>query len=216
MSKEKPFSEIESHRLIYANAHRIVTAVGRSALGIKVYGQEHIPQEEGGLIAANHRHWLDIFALPAAVPSRHVSMVAKHEVFDTPIMGQFFEWWDALPIHREQPTLEEMRNIIERAKSGRLVGIFPEETRDKERVRPPHEADLIEFQPGVAMIARRAGVLTVPAALYGMDSGWSRHRGVAFGEPLAPPDNAKEQNDWIEELQNRIRGLYTQIDQKQF
>jgi 1-acyl-sn-glycerol-3-phosphate acyltransferase len=169
MSREKPFSEIESHRLVYANAHRIVTGIGRAALGVRVYGQENIPRQGGAIIAANHRHWLDVFTFPAAVPRRHVSMVAKHETFSTPVMGRFFEMWSALPIHREEPTLEEMRAIINRAKDGRLVALFPEETREKGRIKDRHEADLKEFQPGAAMIARRAKVPTVPAALYGMD-----------------------------------------------
>ena len=209
---DKPFSEIESHRLLYANSHRSVTVLGKLGLGFKVLGQENIPDEGGGLIASNHRHWLDILVLPSAVPQRHVSMVAKYEVFSTPIMGPFFEKWGALPIHREQPLLSELKAIIEKVREGRLVGIFPEETRDKTRIKSKHVADLSEFQPGTAMIARRTKAVTVPTVLYRTDEWLTRKHAVAFGEPMEPPTG----NDdvWTKHLMSQIKSLYTDIDQK--
>jgi 1-acyl-sn-glycerol-3-phosphate acyltransferase len=209
--REKPFSEAESNRLLYANSHRTVTVLGGLGLGFKVFGQENIPDTGGGIIAANHRHWLDILVLPSAVPRRHVSMVAKHEVFSTPIMGPFFEKWGALPIHREQPLISELRAIIEKVREGRLVGIFPEETRDKSRVKSRHEADLSEFQSGTAMIARRTKADTVPAVVYRTDEWLTRMHAVAFGEPMEPPTGSDDV--WTRQLMGRIEDLYSEVDQ---
>lgn len=212
----RPFEEAEVHRLFYANSHRLVSFVGATALGIGVSGRENIPQEDGAIIAANHRHWLDILTLPSAVPDRHVTMVARHDAFETPVMGRLFEWWGAVPVHRDEPSIEEMRRIVTIAKSGHLVAMFPERTRDKHRKKARHSADMKNFEPGIAQISRMARVPVVPTALYGMDSGLSWRRGIAFGEPMPYSENKKQDRDWIGELRIQIEQLYAYIDKKSF
>lgn len=214
VEKPKPFDEIGPKRLEYALSHRTVTAIGRTMLGIRVFGQENIPKTGGAVIAANHRHFLDILVLPAAVPKRHVSMVARHELFNIPVIGRLFEDWGAMPIHRDEPTLDELRAIVEVARKDRLVGILPEGTRDKTRTKSHSQADLNEFKPGVAMIARRAKVPVVPAALYGMDRLLTHKRGGVFGEPMEYSPNSQHDTVWLRELMQRVEGLYTQLDEE--
>ncbi len=212
----KPFDEAEAWRWWYSFAHRTVTTVGRTALGIRVWGQENIPQEGGAILAAGpHRTFLqDVLAFPSAVPRRHVRMAAKYEAFSYPIIGCFIRQWGALPIHRDENRPSEAIALARAAKEGHLVGMMPEGTREKGRSKAAHHADLSEFRGGVALVARLAEAPTVPTALYGMDRHFPRRqRAIIFGETLDPPARREDQSAWMADLRGHIEDLYKQADE---
>lgn len=202
----KPYAEAPQHRLLYANSHRVFRVISALPGILRVYGEENIPDEGGALVLANHRSWRDVFALPSSV-HRHVTMVARHEKIESGLQGRYLRALGAIPVHRQGAEPGEIRAIIRRARDGHIVAMFPEETRDKNRRKSPEHADMKEFRPGAAEIARLAGVVTVPAALYNMDRFGSLDRAVIFGEPLDPPE--KDGGDlWLTAVRARIEELY--------
>jgi len=181
---------------------------------LEIYGQENIPQSGGALLAANHRNFKDIFFLPAAVERRHVTMVSKHELLRVPALGWYLRSLGAIPVHREGPTKSEMEAMLQKLKEGRIVASFPEGTRSKKRRKELHEADMEEFKPGTAWLARRAGALTIPVAIYAMDGPVRGWHGIAFGMPAEPPAHKKDEEQWTLDLHADIKKLYEFLHQQ--
>lgn len=173
-----------------------------------VHGLENIPNNEGALLAANHRTRKDVFLFPAAVVPRPVTMVSKYEQLEAPVIGSYLRKLGAIPVHRGGPTPEEFREMVNVPKSGRLEASYPEGTRDKKRKKAKEHVDMGKLETGFARIARRAGVLTIPTALYGMDELFSNYRVVAFGEPMPHAEAKEDEADWTDELRGRISSLY--------
>ena len=74
---------------------------------------------------------------------------------------------DAVPIDREASALAGMKTVIRRLEGGAAVILFPEGTRTR-------DGQLGDVKGGFAIIARRAGVPIVPAAIVGAHECWPR------------------------------------------
>ncbi len=201
----KKFEEIESDRLLYASSYFVAKTIGRILLGFKVSGQENIPDQGRAIIAANHRHWLDIFLLPTAVPDRHLTIVAKKELYEIPVMGVLFRRWGTISVDRENPGTETMRQVRQTLNDDRLVAVLPEGHRDR-------KSELGPMHAGVARWARLGRAITVPAAIRGVDSFSEAflHRSaeVIFGEPLDPPQSRNDESEFMSHLRGTIQTLY--------
>lgn len=205
MRFEKPFAEIDDNWAYYASAYYLVKGIGKLALGVKFYGTENIPPQGRAIIASNHRHWLDIFIIPIAIPNRHLSMVAKKEVYDTPIMGKLFTRWETIPVDRKNAGPSTTKEAIRRLKQERVVGILPEGHR--------YQMDeLGEMHGGVAQIARLGKAPTVPAAVRGADSlkqaFLHRSAEVVYGSPIEYPESKKDEAEYMLTLRRSIQELY--------
>ncbi|HET9850635.1 MAG TPA: lysophospholipid acyltransferase family protein [Candidatus Saccharimonadales bacterium] len=199
-----PFGEVDKAWSLYLSSYLMVRGLERVLLGMKVYGQANIPKEGRALVAANHRHWLDIFMLPTAIPKRHLSIVAKKEVYDTPIMGTLFSKWESIPVNRENPGPSTMKEVVRRLKDDRLVGVMPEGTRRQ-------NSELGEMFPGVARWAYLGDAPTIPAAIRGVDTFGQAVRGhraeVVFGEPIDPPSSKDDEPAFMQFLRSEIQKL---------
>lgn len=223
MEKHPPYWEAPKLRRFYAASHFTVQQFSRAKWGLKIYGIDNARQEGGVLYTANHRNWKDPFIFPASIPDRHVTMVARHTLLNTFALGSLLKAWNAVPVHREedwengrpetreelQIALDEMDAIVEVARSGRAVGMFQEGTRDKSRVKAPDKADMGEFKPGVAKVAKKARVATVPGILVGTDQLINGKMGIGFGEPIEQPTGKTQV--WLGELRDRTEQLYEQV-----
>lgn len=196
---------MESHRLLYASSCYVVKALGRILLGLKVSGQENVPEQGPAFVVANHRDMLDIFLLPVAIPNRHISMLAKEEIYKYPLVGSLFSRWDSIPIDREYFDRKTYEQVKDRLAVGRIVGAFPGKTRTR-------DDGVGEFDPAFAGYPMYTGVPTIPAAISGVDNAFTRsHRRqarVAFGKPIDPPQNKKDQPEYMATLTEAVQTLY--------
>lgn len=204
-SREKlPFGEIDDDWALYSSFYVAVRGLEKALLGMKVYDNKNVPRTGRALVASNHRHWLDIFMLPTAIPGRHLSIVAKQEVYETPIMGTLFRKWGTVPVNRENPGPSTMKEVVRRLKEDRLVGVMPEGHR--------YQLDeLGEMHPGVARWAYLAEAPTVPTAIRGVDSFGRavRYRSaeVIFGQPIDPPASKADEANFMQTLRDEIQSL---------
>src|SRR5438270_1078637 len=132
---------------------------------IYVTGSEHVNRAGGFLLASNHISHFDPFIISSAV-RRKIDWMAMAEFFPLPIVGLFLRAVDAFPAERDRADRKTIRSAIERLKSGRIVGVFPEGgIRDGAN-------SLLEGAPvraGASTLAHMAQVPIVPCVILGSD-----------------------------------------------
>ena len=179
---------------------------------LKVSGIEHIPREGPFIVIANHQSVTDVIGIALALEPilRKVMMVpwAKKEIVrfkdvDNPIktdIGAMLYWvFNMVPIDRDRGNIEEaISKSAKHLAKGRIICIFPEGTRQKDR-------ELGGFEYGIINLLRIFPVDILPIGVYrrSIDGGIQ----VNIGEPFSIR--------WIEKyehLEEAERFLARQID----
>ncbi|EGO64917.1 lysophospholipid acyltransferase family protein [Acetonema longum] len=147
----------------------------------QVKGVENIPKNQGVIIAANHISLWDPPVIGCAVPGK-VHFMAKQELFKIPVFGWIISRLNAFPVKRGTADRNAIREAINRLRQGNVLGIFPEGTRSK-------KGTLGAGEPGVALIALKAGVPVVPTAVIGTNQVLRNGKilprfEVIFGKPI--------------------------------
>ncbi len=150
-------------------------------------GREHGHVKGGAIVAANHRSFLDPFAIGAALPWRRpMNYVAKVELFERRWQGWLLSRLGAFPIRRgeaDELAMETARVVVER---GGTVCIFPEGTRIR-------RGTLATPRRGVGRLALQTGAPVVPTAVFGSEHvrrGWRirpRQVRVRLGKAMTFP-----------------------------
>ncbi len=150
-------------------------------------GREHGRVSGGLIVAANHRSFLDPFAIGAALPWRRpMNYVAKIELFELRWQGWLLSRLGAFPIRRgesDEMSMETARLAVER---GGTVCIFPEGTRIR-------RGTLATPKRGVGRLALQTGAPVLPTAVYGSEHvrrGWRirpRQVRVRLGKAMTFP-----------------------------
>ena len=150
-------------------------------------GREHGRVSGGLIVAANHRSFLDPFAIGAALPWRRpMNYVAKIELFERRWQGWLLSRLGAFPIRRgesDEMSMETARLAVER---GGTVCIFPEGTRIR-------RGTLATPKRGVGRLALQTGAPVLPTAVYGSEHvrrGWRirpRQVRVRLGKAMTFP-----------------------------
>lgn len=124
-------------------------------------GTEHVPAQGGAVLAANHIGYVDfIFNGLAAQPSgRLVRFMAKKESFDHPVSGPLMRSFHHISVDRENGD-ESFDRAVDYARSGEIVGIFPEATISR-------SMEIKELKTGAVRIAAAAGVPLIPMVTWG-------------------------------------------------
>jgi glycerol-3-phosphate dehydrogenase (NAD(P)+) len=133
------------------------------------------------VLAANHRSFLDPFAIGCCLP-RPIYFFAKQEMFRHPIMGWILNCMGAFPIRRGGSDEESMETALALLDRGDAVVIFPEGTRIK-------AGSLAKPKRGVGRLALQSGAPVVPVAVAGSGrarAGW-RIRPVKVHVRCGPP-----------------------------
>ena len=147
--------------VVYYAIIPIVQLVTRLLLAVRVTGAADFPRTGPVLIAANHLSYLDIPFLIIFLP-RPPIFIAKQEVTAVPLVGRLIHRLGTVSIRRGQSDRRAIRHSLAVLENGDVLLIFPEGTRSR---RP----GLLAGLPGVGLLARRAGVPLVTAAITGTE-----------------------------------------------
>ena len=189
---------------------------------IHVIGRENANRAGGFLLASNHISHFDPFLIGVQV-RRKIDWMTMAEFFRPPALGFFLRSIDAFPAERDRADLKTIRTAIDRLKSGRIVGIFPEGgIRDGAR-------SLLQGAPlraGAATLAEIADVPVVPCVILGTDRFYSKKQWlpfrrtpvwIAFGKPIScfPELQKAQARKQIEyELAADFKNLYAELREK--
>jgi acyl carrier protein len=176
-----------------------------AGIPLVVRGLENLPAAGTIVVAANHTSYLDGAVLLAVLEPRDYAFVAKRELEANPLSrilvsgigAEFVERFDV------QKSAEHADALVDAAKAGRSLIIFPEGTMMR-------HTGLMQFRAGAFQAAARAGVPVVPVALRGVrsvlrDGTWYPRRSpiaVTFSAPVLP-----DGEDWnaVLRLRDRVR-----------
>jgi 1-acyl-sn-glycerol-3-phosphate acyltransferase len=128
-------------------------------------GQQHIPEKQGMILAANHLSYTDILALSLFVHSagRYPVFLAKSSLFEIPGFGYLLRKLGQLPVYRGQTDAALVLQDAERiSKAGACVIFYPEATV----TRDPDEWPMLA-KTGVARLALAANLPVIPVAHWG-------------------------------------------------
>jgi 1-acyl-sn-glycerol-3-phosphate acyltransferase len=177
--------------------------VVRFLFRLRATGLGNLPADGGFVLAANHTSNFDPW--PLGLPllqQRWLRFMAKSELYWWPL-GRVLDAAGAFPVERGKGDLEAIAKAVELVRSGEVVVMFPEGTRQRKGVRKRWEA---RPHTGAARIAQRAGAPLVPAAIKGTDRlarlGPLR---VTYGPPVEVTDDSHETT---ERLMAEIQRLY--------
>ena len=178
---------------------------------IRHSGQHHLPREGGALLLSNHQSYFDPVLLGVAT-RRPLTYLARKGLFGFGPFRWLIESLNAIPIDRDAGGREGLKQTLERLKRAEIVVVFPEGTRTP-------DGEVQPLKPGFAVLARRAGVPVVPAAIEGAYACWPRRQKlpgpgviqVHFGTPLSPEElKAYDSRQLVAEVERRIRACHAE------
>ena len=157
--RDKAASDRRCLRMVQ-KAFRVICGICRVKLEVR--GEDHVPQTEAVLYAANHSSWFDILLTYSRVPGL-TGYVAKDDIERVPLLSNWMRRLHCLFMSRTdmKAALKTILAGVEELKNGVSIFIFPEGTRNKN----PKEQVIGEFKDGAFKMATKAGCKVVPVAI---------------------------------------------------
>jgi 1-acyl-sn-glycerol-3-phosphate acyltransferase len=146
-----------------------------STCGLRASGRENVPGRGAAMLVSNHLSHLDVLVLGILL-DRPLNYVARSSLFFFPL-GPFIRSCGAFPIQRDGIGAQGLKETLRRLKSGGIVTLFPEGTRTT-------DGELGELKPGIALLAAKARVPILPAAIAGTFEAWPRSRPFPSSHPI--------------------------------
>lgn len=155
-------------------------------IDIEIDGLDRLPASGGGLMASNHRSYLDplVVGFAGSKAGRAVRFLAKKEVTDAPVVGQITKALGAIRVDRGGDTESSMVEAARALRAGELVAVFPQGTipRGEAFFEPT-----LEGRYGAVRLALESGAPLVPVGVWGTERAWPRNRSVPYILNLADP-----------------------------
>jgi 1-acyl-sn-glycerol-3-phosphate acyltransferase len=140
----------------------------------KVEGTIDLPLGQGAILVSNHRAGIDPLLIQRAT-KRVVHWLVAREYVEHRMMAWAFRILQSIPVNRGGIDTAATKQAIRIAKSGGLVGMFPEG-----RINTTKDV-LLPGRPGAALVALKAQVPVIPC--YVKDAPYN---GTALGSFLMP------------------------------
>ena len=158
-------------------------------------GLENIPKSGAFILAGNHIHLLDPGPI-MSVTNGNVHFLAKASLFKFP-QSLIFNNMGLIPVKRNRKDKEAYDKAIEYLNDGKIIGIYPEGTRERGR-------GLLPFKKGAVRMAYETNTPIIPFATVGKYRPFRKGLIVRFGKPFIAEEDINKSN---EELREIIRQL---------
>jgi 1-acyl-sn-glycerol-3-phosphate acyltransferase len=147
-----------AYHVMYHTLGRLISAAWR----IKFFHAERVPAEGPVVMVANHRSFVDPFAVGLGLSWRRpVHFMAKAEMFKQPLKTLLVVL-NSFPVKRGGADRAAIRQAMTLLAENRILGMFPEGTR-------VHEGEVAEAQAGAAFLSLKTGSKIVPVGMVGTE-----------------------------------------------
>lgn len=145
----------------------LVTSIGYMIMykimyRLEVYGRENIPKNNEFIVACNHLSTLDP-PLVCGIMPKGVAYMAKKELFDHPLLNWWLNWLGAFAVDREKLSFATVKTVMTIKKTGWVLGIFPQGTRQEPGV-------ISNVTKGFATIAKKTKCGILPIGVTGTNN----------------------------------------------
>jgi len=172
---------------------------------LRPHGRANIPRQGPVVLACNHLSFLDP-PLLAMSSHRMCRLMARSSLRRVPGIGRWMVAVGVIFVERGsgRKAIDASIEVLQR---GEVLGIFPEGTRSE-------TGELLPFQRGIVLLAKKTAATVVPAGIRGSFDAWPRDRrfprlfrrcSVSFGAPMPAEELLREGG--LEELRRRIADL---------
>ncbi len=182
--------------MFYRFLKTLFAAIVKIAFKVEFREGPGFPKEGAFILCSNHTSWWDPVLLAVLCP-RDLHFMAKKELFELPLLGPLFHKINAFPVDRKKADVRAIKEAISRLKAGRVLGIFPEGTRNK------GNENLGIVHGGAALLAIKGGAPVVPVAIRGSYN-FRRSVWVTVGDPLVITRNAGRLSSDVDDGSQRI------------
>lgn len=162
----------------------------------RIIGMENIPNDEGLVIACNHKHAIDPLML-IMTTERTIHFLAKKEIYKG-ILKFFFNGVGTLPVDRGNSNKSTISRAEDMLKKGGVIGIFPEGTRNKV------SDDLLQFKKGAVSFAKNTNSKILPVYIKGKYKLFRKSLVIIIGKPYSVKGDLEKEN---EKLKSKISSL---------
>lgn len=143
---------------------------------VKKIGEENIPKEGPYILCGNHTsNWDPVILISCT--KRKICFLAKEELF----CNRFFIWlakiFEIFPVKRGKQDIESTKNSLKVLKEGKLLGLFPEGTRNG-------IAKNGKAKNGAAYLALKTGVPVIPIGIKSNFKLFSKVT-MKYGKPIS-------------------------------
>jgi acyl-[acyl-carrier-protein]-phospholipid O-acyltransferase / long-chain-fatty-acid--[acyl-carrier-protein] ligase len=168
-----------------------VWLLSRMLYRVRVLGAPHVPKAGGAVVIANHLSYMDVVVLQLACP-RPLRFLAFRGPGTGALLCWIFRMAGVIEVSPERPS-KWLRDSVKALQDGELVCLFPEGEISR-------TGQLMAIRKGFELMARRARVPVIPAAIDGLWGSLFSFSGnrylwksprltptpvcVAFGEPI--------------------------------
>jgi 1-acyl-sn-glycerol-3-phosphate acyltransferase len=164
---------------------------------LDVQGLENIPQDSGGILAANHRSTFDGFLLYSLI-NKKVYTLIKSDFFQNPLLCWYLKIAGGIPVKKGASRLSSLRDTQRILRGNNILMVFPEG-----RVNPG--VSLLPFQNTFMGLSLKHHVPIIPVIIIGSERVLARGQWiprpaeiqVIIKEPIMfnPPSDDKDTID---------------------
>jgi acyl-[acyl-carrier-protein]-phospholipid O-acyltransferase/long-chain-fatty-acid--[acyl-carrier-protein] ligase len=133
--------------------------IARLLYRVRVLGASHVPRSGGAVVISNHISYMDVVVLQLACP-RPLRFMAYSGPGTGGLLGWIFSMAGVIPISADKPS-QWLRDAVRALGRGELVCVFPEGGISR-------TGQLMAVRKGFELMARRARVPVIPAAIDGL------------------------------------------------
>lgn len=144
---------------------------------VKVEGKENVPQEGAFILCGNHVDFIKVPIIVLFTPRKDLNFIAKSELFDNKVLAWLGYLFDVIPVKRGKQDVESMKKSLKVLASGRVLGLFPEGTRNGLQKK-------VKVKNGAAFMALKTGSKVVPVGIRIKKQGPFSKVILNYGKPL--------------------------------
>lgn len=193
----------EANPRMYRFLRWLLTWLMRIVYRYEITGQEHVPASGPLIVAVNHLHLFDPFAVAARI-DRQIVTLAASKWRSNLFVGAFLKYAGTIFVKRGEVDRQALRACLDVLSHGKALAVAPEGTRSR-------TGGLQRGKPGIAYLATRTDTAILPVAIAGTQrlSDWLHFRRpvcrVVVGKPFHLDRPAgKPTTDDLQEMADEI------------